>query len=561
MRSARFGSDREQDTHTAGFAERVRANQQKLTAQLKPHYDFIVCGSGSSGSVVARRLAENVDVSVLLLEAGGSDDMPSIMEAGQWPLNLGSERDWAFVGQPNPNLNGRSIPLNMGKVLGGGSSINVMIWARGHKNDWDFFAAEARNPAWSYESVLNIYRRIEDWHGAPDPTRRGTGGPAFVQPAPDANPVAPAMLEAARSVGIPTFESQNGLMMEGEGGASIMDLRVRDGMRQSVFRSYVFPYMDRPNLTVLCHALVTRLVMNGKQASGVEIVHDGKVQRITAGVEVVLSLGAIHTPKVLMLSGIGDQAELQRLGIPAVQHLPGVGANFQDHVGFGCVWEYPQSSRPRNNMAEATYFWKSDSDLDTPDLQTCQGDVPMCSAETAAQFNPPASSWTLMAGLVRPKSRGRIRLTGTDPRDPVEIEANTLAHPDDMRAAVASVELCREIGNSNPLSPFVKREVMPGNLKGAALENFIRDAASTYWHQACTAKMGHDAMSVVDGSLKVHGIDNLRIADGSIMPRVTTGNTMAPCVVIGERAAEILKIAHRCDKSSGSVPQRARLSS
>jgi len=162
----------QQDIHTAGFAERVRANQQKLTAELKPHYDFIVCGSGSSGSVVARRLAENAEVSVLLLEAGGSDDIPSVMEAGQWPLNLGSERDWAFMGQPNPHLNGRSIPLNMGKVLGGGSSINVMCWARGHKNDWDFFAAEARDAAWSYESVLNIYRRIEDWHGAPDPKYR-----------------------------------------------------------------------------------------------------------------------------------------------------------------------------------------------------------------------------------------------------------------------------------------------------------------------------------------------------------------------------------------------------
>src|SRR6266403_123243 len=312
MSSTKFESDPEQDTHTAAFAERVRANQQGLTAELKPHYDFIVCGSGSSGSVVARRLAENAKVSVLLLEAGGSDDMPSVMQAGQWPLNLG-------------------------KVLGGGSSINVMCWARGHKNDWDFFAAEARDAAWSYESVLNIYRRIEDWHGAPDPKYRGTGGPVFVQPAPDPNPVAPAMLEGARSVGISTFQSQNGLLMEGGGGASIMDLRVRDGMRQSVFRSYVFPYMDRPNLTVLCHALVTRLVMSGKQASGVEIVHDGKVQRIAAGVEVVLSLGAIHTPKVLMLSGIGDQTELQRLGIPVVQHLPGVGQNFQDHVGFGCV--------------------------------------------------------------------------------------------------------------------------------------------------------------------------------------------------------------------------------
>jgi len=545
MSSARFESDPGQDTHTAAFAERVRANQQKLTAELKPHYDFIVCGSGSSGSVVARRLAENPEVSVLLLEAGGSDDLPSIMEAGQWPLNIGSERDWAFKGQPNPHLNGRSIPLNMGKVLGGGSSINLMAWARGHKNDWDFFAAEAHDAAWSYQSVLNIYRRIEDWHGAPDPRYHGTGGPVFVQPAPDPNPVAPAMVEGARSVGIPTFQSQNGLMMEGDGGASIMDLRVRDGMRQSVFRSYAFPYMDRPNLTVLCHALVTRLVMSGKQASGVEIVHDGKVQRIAAGVEVVLSLGAMHTPKVLMLSGIGDQTELQRLGIPGVQHLPGVGQNFQDHVGFGCVWEYPQPLPPRNNMGEATFFWKSDPDLHTPDLQTCQGEVPMCSAETAAQFIPPAGSWTLMAGLVRPKSRGRIRLTGANPRDPIEIEANTLAHPDDMKAAIACVELCREIGNSGPLSPFVKREVMPGNLKGAALENFIRDAASSYWHQTCTAKMGHDAMSVVDGSLKVHGIDNLRIADGSIMPRVTTGNTMAPCVVIGERAAEILKIAHR----------------
>jgi choline dehydrogenase len=544
MSSARVESDPGQDTHTAEFAERARANQQKLSAELKPHYDFIVCGSGSSGSVVARRLAENAKVSVLLLEAGGSDDIPSVREAGQWPLNLGSECDWAFVGQPNPHLNGRSIPLNMGKVLGGGSSINVMCWARGHKNDWDFFAAEARDAAWSYESVLNIYRRIEDWHGAPDPKYRGRGGPAFVQPAPDPNPVAPAMVEGARSVGIPTFQSHNGLMMEGDGGASIMDLRVRDGIRQSVFRSYVFLYMDKPNLTVFCHALVTRLVMSGKQASGVEIVHDGKVQRIAAGVEVILSLGAIHTPKVLMLSGIGDQTELQRLGVPCVQHLPGVGQNFQDHVGFGCVWEYPQPLPPRNNMGEATFFWKSDPDLDTPDLQTCQGEMPMSSAETAAQFSPPAGSWSLFAGLVRPKSRGRIRLTGSDPHDPIEIEANTLAHPDDMKAAIACVELCREIGNSGPLSPFLKREVMPGNLKGAALENFIRDAASTYWHQTCTAKMGHDAMSVVDGSLKVHGIDHLRIADGSIMPRVTTGNTMAPCVVIGERAGDILKIAN-----------------
>src|ERR1700716_2238383 len=181
------------------FVARVRGNQRKLREGLMPQYDFIVCGSGSSGSVVARRLAENPDVSVLLLEAGGSDDMPSVTEAIRWFENLGTERDWNFVAQPNPHLKGRSIPLNMGKVLGGGSSINVMVWARGHKNDWDFFAAEARDPAWNYESVLETYRRVEDWQGAPDPTRRGTGGLVFVQSAPDPNPIAPAMLEAMRS--------------------------------------------------------------------------------------------------------------------------------------------------------------------------------------------------------------------------------------------------------------------------------------------------------------------------------------------------------------------------
>src|SRR5246500_576683 len=196
----------EPGTHAADFAQRVHANQTKLTSELKPHYDFIICGSGSSGSVVTRRLAENPDVSVLLVEAGGSDDVPSVMEAGQWPANLGSNRDWAFEAQPNPHLNGRALPMNMGKVLGGGSSINVMAWSRGHKNDWDYFASEAGDPAWNYQSVLNLYRRIEDWHGAPDPKYRGIGGPVFVQPKPDSSPVGRAFFDGIRSVGIPIFE-------------------------------------------------------------------------------------------------------------------------------------------------------------------------------------------------------------------------------------------------------------------------------------------------------------------------------------------------------------------
>jgi choline dehydrogenase len=352
------------------------------------------------------------------------------------------------------------------------------------------------------------------------------------------------MLEGARSVGIPTFENQNGRMMEGEGGAAIIDLRARAGKRQSVFRSYVFPVMDRPNLTVLTHALVTRLTFEGKRATGVETSYNGSTHRVRAGLEVVLSLGAIHTPKILMQSGIGDQAELQRLGIPVVQHLPGVGQNFQDHPAFDCVWQYRETLPPRNNLGEATFFWKSESGIDTPDLQTCQVEHPISSAENRARFGLPAGGWTLKGGVVRPKSRGHLRLTGPNPLDPIQIEANFLSDPDDLKAAIACVELCREIGNSAALRPFAKREVMPGNLKNAELEHFVRDAVMTYWHQTCTAKMGRDAVSVVDGNLKVYGIDKLRIADGSIMPRVTTGNTMAPCVVIGERAGEILRKDH-----------------
>jgi len=538
-------SDQAVNAPDAALVERVRSNQLKLSQDLRTSYDFIVCGSGSSGSVVARRLAENPAADVLLLEAGGSDDSPSITEPHLWFTNLGTERDWGFQARPNPALKDRVIPLNMGKVLGGGSSINVMAWARGHKNDWDYFAQEAADPAWNYASVLEIYRRMEDFHGVPDPQHRGSGGPVFVSQGPDPNPIAPAMLEAARLSGIPTFDNQNGQMMEGEGGASITDVRIHDGRRLSIFRSYTFPYMDRPNLTVLTHALVTRLIFDGKKVTGVEVAFRDQVHRIEATAEVVLSLGAINTPKVLMQSGIGDELELKRLGIPVVQHLPGVGRNFQDHwMVASCMWEYEQPLAPRSNASEATIFWKSDPRLDTPDMHISQIEVPFTSPETA-KLNPPAAAWGILPGLVRPKSRGRLHLTGPNPDDPIEIETNALSDPDDLKAMVRCVELSREIGNSDPLRSFAKREVMPGNLKGAALEDFIRDGIVTYWHQTCTAKMGRDEMSVVDGNLSVYGVENLRIADGSIMPRVTTGNTMAPCVLIGERAGEILKKKHK----------------
>lgn len=521
----------------------VADNQKALRRALRSEYDFIVCGAGSSGSVVAARLAEQPEVSVLLLEAGGDDTADTVTNPAMWPLNLGTERDWGFSGQPAPALAGRRLPLSMGKGLGGGSSINVMVWARGHKEDWDHFAAETGDPAWGYTSILGYYRRIEDWHGAPDAERRGTGGPVHVEQPASPQPVARALLEAAGQMGIPVFDSPNGAMMEGPGGAAIADLRIRDGRRQSVFRSYTHRVMHQPNLTVLTGALVTRILLDGTSATGVELLLDGKPRQIRARCETILSLGAIQTPKVLMQSGIGPEEELATHGIPIVRDLPGVGRNHQDHLAFGCTWAYHKPEGIGGGGCEATLYWRSDSRLRQPDILQCQLEFPV-PAPAEAGIETPPHGWTMFAGLAQPKSRGRLRLSGPNADDPLLIEPNALSEPEDLETAFAAVEMCRELGNHQAFTPLVRQEVAPGRRDRKALADFIRNSAVTYWHQSCTARMGRDEMSVVDPQLKVHGIDNLRIADASIMPRITTGNTMAPCVVIGERAADMIGLQH-----------------
>ncbi|MEF7616606.1 GMC family oxidoreductase N-terminal domain-containing protein [Aquincola sp. MAHUQ-54] len=521
-----------------------------LAETVRPHYDFIVCGGGTAGCVIARRLAEDPEASVLLIEAGGSDRVPAVIDSTLWMSNIGGERDWGYKAQPGPSLNGRTPVLPMGKVLGGGSSINGSIWARGHRHDYDDWAEAAGDPGWGYEAVLGIYRRIEDWQGPPDAHRRGTGGLLTVQQPQDPIPLVPALMQAASAIGIPAVDDINGAAMEGEGGCGLANVLVQDGnQRVSMAATYIHPFLGRPNLDVLLCAEVTRITFDGRRASGIEFVRRGQRHRVRAGREVVVSLGAINTPKLLMLSGIGDDAQLRRHGIATRQHLPGVGRNFQDHILLaGCCWEYVTPEPPRNNAAEFVFYAKSDAALRTPDLMPVLEETPFASEVIAQRYDVPkgaASAWTLAPGLARPDSRGEVLLASADPFAAPLIHANFLAEPSDMKAMVRCVELCREIGNSAVCEPFRRREVFPGDLKGRALEDFIRNAAGTYFHQSGTARMGRGDDAVVDGALRVYGTEGLRVADASIMPSIATGNTMAPTVVIAERAAELLRAAHR----------------
>jgi choline dehydrogenase len=504
-------------------------------------FDYVVCGAGSAGCVVAGRLAADPKTRVLLLKAGGSDETELVQNPNRWPMAIGTELDWGFKAEPNPQLNGRSIPYSMGKVLGGGSSINVGTWSRGHRADWDFYASEAGDAAWSYASVLELYRgRIEAYAGRPDPEYRGTDGAVYVQSAPEPHPFASAVLEAAQAAGLPRFPNANGRMMEAPAGCSFVDEIVRGGQRRSMFRDYVQPRLDQPNLTVLTGALVTRVLFEGRRAVGVEFQREGQTLGAQATREVVLSLGAINTPKVMMQSGVGDEAELGGAGVLLRHPLPGVGRNLHDHIAFGAIWESTDDTIPPVPRSQTACFWKTDASLDAPDFYAYTHRGPDATPENTAHFKPPAASWSFAAGM-RPKSRGAVHLTGPLPGDPVRIDANYLGAPEDLRTLAAGLAMVRAIGNAAALAPFRGREISPGPLAGADLERFFRDGLITFWHQSGTARMGRDAMAVVDGHLRVHGLEALRVADASILPRVTTGNTMAPSVVIGETAAAFLQ--------------------
>ena len=520
----------------------IRANQDEKSRNIQPSYDYIVVGAGSAGCALVGRLAADKNKKILLIEAGDWDTAPSVLDPRVWFTNLGSERDWKDIATPFAGVNGRSIPEHTGRVLGGGSSINATIWARPFKADLDHWAKVSGDQRWNYESSLEIFKAVENWQGKPEPQYRGQNGPVWCQPAHDPLPVALAMLDACRDMNLPVLDDLNGAREISGEGIALMNHIIRDGQRQNMARSYLYPVMNQDNVTVLINAHVEKIVLQGKSAAGISMKYKGTTRVIRADRETILSGGGFNTPKLLMLSGIGDRSELEKFNIDTVIHAPQVGKNMQDHLLHGGVlFEPHEGESHRNSGAEVSGYLKSNADLELPDISMVQIELPYVSAVIGREYNPPASSWAICGGLVTPQSRGTVSLRSANPDDRPQVDANFLEHPDDIAALGRSIELCQQIGASPALRKYVKREVIPGKkMTGKELEDFVRNGATTYFHVSGTCRMGNDDGAVVDSELRVNGISKLRIADSSIMPKIVSCPTMAACVLIGERAARLL---------------------
>jgi len=520
-------------------------------------YDYVVIGAGSAGCVVANRLTEDGQTTVLLLEAGNPATKPEIQVPLSWTSLLGTEVDWGYFTEPEPYLNGRQIFQARGKVVGGSSSINAMIYIRGNRHDFDHWQ-ELGNPGWSYEDVLPYFKKSENQQqGASE--FHGVDGALSVT-----NPLEPAVtsqrfVEAAEQLGYARNPDFNGAQQE---GAGLYQLTIKDGKRHSVAAAFLVPILDRPNLTVQTGALVTRLLFEGTRTVGVEYLHEGTLHQVHVEREVILSAGAIDSPKLLMLSGIGNAEELQSLNIPVVADLPGVGQNLQDHVHVVVAHRATQDLQPAltSNIAEAGLFLHTEGNLDTaPDLQFFS--CPLLWVPPGYPNEGPGFASTVC--LARPQSRGSITLRSTDANESPCIRMNYLQHESDVQKLVQGLRIIRQLFNTDVFDEFRGAELAPGAdvTSDEALQAYVRKAVDTIWHPVGTCKMGTDPMAVVDSQLRVHGIQGLRIVDASIMPTLTTGNTNAPTIMIGEKAADLIKGAgHISDQEPQSNKTRSLVS-
>ena len=522
-------------------------------------YDHVVVGAGSAGCVLAARLTEDPGIRVLLVEAGGDDRVDEITIPAAFSKQFRTRMDWGYSTDEQKHASGRRLYWPRGKSLGGSSSMNAMIYIRGSRQDYDEWAALTGDESWSYSAVLPLFKRSEDNVRGPS-QYHSAGGPLRVEDQRSPHPWTTAFLADAAAAGHAPNPDFNGATQEGSG---LYQVTQRRGRRWSAASAFLRPALGRPNLTVRTNALATRVLVEGGRAVGVEYRSAGAVRRAMVDGEVLLSGGAVNSPQLLMLSGIGPAPHLRDTGVDVVHDLPGVGQGLQDHPvmpvictargsslkdaeSFAQVVAYYTRRRGMltSNIGEGGTFLRSRPDLPDVDLQFHFAPVKFWAQSL---YDPDEDAWTIGVTLVRVASTGSVRLRSADPTWAPAIDGGYLSHEEDLDALVAGTKLAREVARGPALSSTATGEWRPGPdaRTDDALREAARDSIESLYHPACSCRMGTDDLAVVDSQLRVHGLDGLRVVDASVMPRLVRGNTNAPTIMIAERAADLVRAGER----------------
>jgi len=518
-------------------------------------YDYVIVGAGSAGCVLAARLSEDPGTRVLLLEAGPPDTNDLIHIPAAFSALFRTEQDWDHSTVWEPQLYNRRVYLPRGKMLGGSSSLNAMIYIRGNRADYDEWRDDLGCPGWGFDELLPYFKRAEDNVRGADELH-GAGGPLSVTEGRARTPMTSLFLEAAQAYGLPANDDFNGSSQDGVGSYQVTH---RNGARASAAVCYLHPVMDRPNLEVRTRSHALKLTFDGVRATGaVGVDGSGEQFEVRAEREVIVSCGAYDSPKLLMLSGIGRPEELELLQIPLVAECPEIGGNLQDHSNAGCVWltdredslfgalndenlaRFQQGEGPlTSTVAEAGGFMRTREGLDAPDIQ-----FHFAPAKFAAEGLVPADEHGLACGacVLKPRSRGYVAVGSPDPTAKPIIVHNYYEDPDDLRTAVDGVRAVMEIGRHSPLAECISGpQFVPASDSDADIEEHVRRTTQTLYHPVGTCRMGSDATSVLDTELRVRGVEGLRVIDASVMPTVPRGNTNAPTIAVAERAADLIR--------------------
>jgi choline dehydrogenase len=533
-------------------------------------YDYVIVGAGSAGCVLANRLTEDNKTTVLLLEAGAPDRPKEIHIPITFSKLLKTGYDWAYYTEKQPYLNNRKLYWPRGKVLGGSSSLNAMIYIRGNWRNYDLWR-DLGNEGWAFSEVLPYFKKAENQERGAS-KYHGRGGPLNVADSRSINPLSHAFVKACEEMGLPQNSDFNG---EEQDGVGFYQVTQKNGKRHSTAMAYLKPILRRSNLTIQTNAQVTRILFEGTRAIGVTYLQNGETYQIAVAKEVILSGGAINSPQLLMLSGIGCAANLKAIEIPVVVDLPGVGQNLQDHLAVPVAYQCTKPISLANadttenllnylvfrkgpltsNVAEAGCFVKTKPNLSTPDLQFHFAPAYFLNHGFT---RPEGHGFTLGPTLLYPQSKGSIKLHSNNPLEPPIIQPNYLANEADLQLLVEGVKLARQIIQMKAFDLFRGEEFVPGSQvqQEDELREYIRNNVETLYHPVGTCKMGNDAMSVVNSRLEVYGVQGLRVVDASIMPCIIGGNTNAPTIAIAERAADMIKSDRHNANSQLTIPSR-----